>query len=61
MTIKLVSEEIFPKMSFFSQNGHLKISFFKKLKNIILLYGFIRMWEALIHFNLISEARDIKC
>ena len=41
MAIGLVSEEIFPKMSFFSQSGQLKSSFFKKLKNIILLYGFI--------------------
>ena len=41
MAIGLVSEELFPNMSSFFQNGQLKISFFKKLKNIILLYRFI--------------------
>ena len=41
VAIGLVSEEIFPKISFFSQSGQLKSSLFKKLKNIIFLYGFI--------------------
>ena len=38
MAIGLVIEEIFSKMSFFSQSGQLKSYFFKKLKDIILLY-----------------------
>ena len=37
MAIEHVSEEIFPKMSFFPQIGQLKSSFFKKLKNIHLV------------------------
>ena len=41
MAIGLVNEDKFPKMSNFSQSGQLKSSIFKKLKNIILLCGFI--------------------
>ena len=41
VAIGLVSEEIFSKMSFLSQSRQLKSSFFKKLKNITLLYGFV--------------------
>ena len=43
MAIGLVSEEIFQKLSIFSQSGQLKSSFFKKLKKFHLV-----VW---IHMN----------